>query len=226
MPDILFDRIDPFLNSAKYTEFNPVPRLHKSISIIRAKPIRSSLERKKPRVFSRRIAVSRSTLPDIWKGGEFPLWRDAEGAPSSRRGVSVYVIKESQERIGGRGWFQTHTYTPISRNTNTRRPRYARSAAVYRYYSGLNNIMSRGKREDLCNWTRERTRSAGSAEETLLPLSIPPQILSPTASFLLIIRYILSVDNDYIRVSPNTFRQFKFLESLMYVDLNMTSFQL
>lgn len=33
--------------------------------------------------------------------------------------------------------------------------------------------MSRGKR-DLCNWTRERARSVGSAEETSLPLSLDP----------------------------------------------------
>jgi len=132
--DILSDRIDSFPNAAKYAEFNPVPRLHKSISIIRSKPIRSSLERKKSRVFSRRIAVSRPTLPDIWKGGEFPLWRDAEGAPSSRRGVSVYIIKESRGNAGGtggRGWFQTHTYTHQSREIPTRGGHVTQEAVLF-----------------------------------------------------------------------------------------------
>ena len=84
--------------------------------------------------------------------------------------VRVYIIKES----GGKGGLQTHI--PQSREIPAhRRPRcrLRKKRLARRHYSGLNNIMSRGKR-DLCNWTRERAHSVGSAEETSLPLSLDP----------------------------------------------------
>jgi len=74
------------------------------------------------------------------------------------------------KRIRGKGRVP-NAHTAVSRNTGARRPRLRKKRLARRHYSGLNNIMSRGKR-DLCNWTRERARSVGSAEETSLPLSL------------------------------------------------------
>lgn len=181
----------------KYAEFDFVARLHKSISIIRAKPIPDRVWSERNREFSRGVSLSPADISWYLKGRRASPSRDAEGGPFLEAWcVDLYNKRIAGERTereggGGRGDGFKHTYTPDSRNTNTRRPRYARSAAAYRYYSGLNNIMSRGKREDLCNWTRERARSVGSAEETLLPLSISSRILSPIAAFLLIVMYVL-----------------------------------
>lgn len=184
-----------FLYVTKYAEFDLVARLHKSISIIRAKPILDRVWSERNREFSRGVSLSLAWHFLISEREESSPSRDAEGGPFLEAWcVGLYnkrIAGERAEERGGRGDGFKHTYTPVSRNTDTRRLCYARSAAAYRYYSGLNNIMSRGKREDLCNWTRERARSIGSAEETLLPLSIPSRILSPTAAFLLIVIYIL-----------------------------------
>lgn len=84
--------------------------------------------------------------------------------------VRVYIIKESEGEREGPG--SKRTYRSLAKYRHAaaalRKKRLAR-----RHYSGLNNIMSRGKR-GLCNWTRERARSVGSAEETSLPLSLDP----------------------------------------------------
>lgn len=90
----------------------------------------------------------------------------------------VYIIKESRGRKRGSPPPLPQTHIPqVSRNSGTRRATALRKKRLARrHYSGLNNIMSRGKR-GLCNWTRERARSVGSAEETSLPLSpsVPPR---------------------------------------------------
>lgn len=74
------------------------------------------------------------------------------------------------KRIGGPGSYQSREI-PARGGVGSALARVTQEAPARRHYSGLNNIMSRGKR-DLCNWTRERARSVGSAEETLLPLSL------------------------------------------------------
>lgn len=104
--------------------------------------------------------------------------------------MSVYIIKESRGRTReerGEGTI-SNTYTGLVKYRHAA-VAVTQETPVYRYYSGLNNIISRGKRAETC--AIQRARSVGSAEETLLPLSVPPRISSPTASFLLIVKYIL-----------------------------------
>lgn len=181
-PHSIVDRIDPFPYAVKHPDFDPAERLHKSISIIKAgaDPIASESER--AREFSHYL------LSDFLIPRERSPPRDA-ATPSSRRGTAAAGawVGLYNKRIGGGKeppGSNIYTHTAVSRNTGTRRPCYARSAVARRHYSGLNNIMSRGKR-DLCNWTRERARSVGSTEETSLPLSVPPSefYLPPSPRF-------------------------------------------
>lgn len=107
-------RILRFLSVVNHSEFRSRRTLYKSVSIIKAKPIRSSTERKNPRVFSR----YRGLLPDFLmpKGRRRPvplsLLRNV-GAPSARCGVQadvvrVYIIKEKGGKREGPGSKRTY----------------------------------------------------------------------------------------------------------------------
>jgi len=186
--------VDPFPYAIKHPDFDPIERLHKSISIIKAEADSIASASERTREFSHYL-LSDFLIP---KERSPPL--EKSRAPSSRRGAAAADARAGlyNKRIdGGEGAPRLkHTHTTVSRNTGTRRPCYARSAAARRHYSGLNNIMSRGKR-DLCNWTRERARSVGSIEETSLPPSVPPWILSPTAVVSRHVTAYMSCDDGY-----------------------------
>lgn len=169
----------PFRGKTSGVRSRPVrARLYKSISIIKAEPIQSSPGAKELASFL--ASISLCPLPETsW----YPLLSSPSHSISSHlsvkttvllpRGVVwkpvVYIIKESASFLTRETHAHTHThYQYISREipacVTQEAPRHAG------HYSGLNNIMSRGKR-DLCNWTRERARSAGSASKKLSFLS-------------------------------------------------------
>jgi len=100
-----------FLFMINYSEFRSCRTLYKSVSIIRAKPIQSSTERKNSRVFSRYRGLLFDFLIPKGRRRWSPLFLSFETSSPffERCGVEagvvrVYIIKESE----GKGGFQTH----------------------------------------------------------------------------------------------------------------------